>query len=44
MKRGVEVNLDDVSEAVFLRRQDLGDKVIPVEEPLTTKNVEDLEN
>ena len=44
MKRGVKVNPCDVPKAVFLSRQDLGDEMIPVEEPLTTENIEDLED
>ena len=29
---------------VFLSRQDFGDKVVPVKEPVATKDVEDLKD
>ena len=44
VKDGVEVNPDDVPAVVFLSRQNLGNKVVPVKEPLATEDVQNLED
>ena len=44
MKDGVKVNPGDVSMVVLLSRQDLEDKVVPIKEPLTVENIQNLED
>ena len=44
MEGGVKFDPSDVPEIVLLSGQNLGDEVIPVKEPLTAENVENLEN
>ena len=41
---GVELNLSEVALVILLSRQDLGNKMVPVEEPLVTKYIKNLEN
>ena len=44
VKYGVEFNPGDISVVILLGRQDFGNKVVPVEEPLIAKDVKDLKN
>ena len=44
MEGGVKIDPNDVPKVVLLSRQNLGDEMIPIKEPLTTENVENLEN
>ena len=44
VENGVEVDPGDVPQVVLLGGQNLGDKMVPIEEPLSAKNVENLKN
>ena len=44
VKTGDKVNPDEVASVILLRGQDIGNKVVPVEEPLITKYVEHLKD
>ena len=41
---GVELNPSEVASVILLSRQDLGNEVVLVEEPLATKTIENLKN
>ena len=44
VEEGVKVNPDDIPVGILLSRYDLGNKIIPVEEPLATKDIQHLKN
>ena len=44
VEEGVEVDPDDVPAVVLLSGHNLGNKVVPVEEPLATKDIQHLKN
>ena len=44
MELGLEVNPEDCAMLVILSGQDVGDKVVPIEEPPMAENVKYIEN
>jgi len=44
VKGGLEVNPGEMSAPVFLGRQNIGNEVVPVEEPLSPEDVQDVED
>src|SRR6267142_895012 len=41
---GLEVDLHKMSRLIFLSRQDVSDKMVPVEEPVLSKDLQDFEH
>ena len=44
MKDGVEVDPGNISVVVLLHRQNLGNKMIPIEEPLAAEDIQNLKD
>ena len=44
VEEGVEVDPDDVPAVVLLSGHDLGNKMVPIEEPLATKDIQHRKN
>jgi hypothetical protein len=44
VERGTEVDPGEVSAVILLGREDVGGEVVPVEEPPSTKSVQDVEH
>ena len=44
MESGVEVNPGDIPTVVCLHRQNLGNEMVPIKEPLATENIQNLKD
>jgi hypothetical protein len=44
VKWGLKVDPWDLATFIFLRREDVGDKMVPIEEPPPPENIQDVED
>jgi hypothetical protein len=44
VKCGLKINPRDLAAFIFLRREDVGDKMVPIEKPSPSENIQDIED